>query len=59
MLIRKEPKNPENYIIVNSSVSNILFRVGFKPMYMSLDGEKIYFKKDKNLMDYIYSNNII
>lgn len=59
MLIRKEPKNPEKYLIVDSNVSNILHRNGFKPMYMSFDGNKIYFKKEQDLMDFVYSNNIL
>ena len=59
MLIRQDPKNLNDYIIVNSSISEILHSNGFKPMYMSLNGDKIYFKKEKNLMDFIYDNNII
>lgn len=59
MLIRKDPKDPNNYISVNSSISEILHKNGFKPMYMSLSGDKIYFKKNKNLMNFIYDNNII
>ena len=56
MLIRKDPNN---YISVNSSISEILHKNGFKPMYMSLSGDKIYFKKNKDLMNFIYNNNII
>jgi len=59
MLIRKDPKNPNDYIIVNSSISEILHSNGFKPIYMSLNGDKIYFKKEKDLMNFIYDNNII
>lgn len=59
MLIRKDPKNPDNYISVSSDTSEILHRNGFKPIYMSLNEDKIYFKKTQNLLNFIYSNNIL
>lgn len=58
MIIRKIPKNPQNYIIVNSDTSVVLHKNGFVPKYMSLSGDCIFYKKDSQIIDFMKENNL-
>lgn len=57
MIIRQTPKNKENYIMVNSKVSQILQENGFYPKYM--DNEAIYYVKSDKIVEFIKTNNIL
>ena len=58
MIIRKIPKNPNEYIIVNSDTSVVLHKNGFVPKYMSLSGDCIFYKKDDKIINFMKSNNL-
>jgi hypothetical protein len=51
MLIRQTPKNKENYIMVDSKVSQILQENGFYPKYM--DDEFIYYVKSDEIIEFM------
>lgn len=51
MIIRDTPKNIEDFISVDNDVANILEHNNFQPMYM--DCKKVYFKKSKEILDFI------
>lgn len=51
MIIRKTPKNKEDYIIVTSFVSNVLNMCGFIPKY--IDDEYIYYVKDDCILAFM------
>lgn len=58
MIIRQIPKNPNDYVIVNSETSTILHKSGFIPKYMSVSGDCIFFKKDENILKFMQENNL-
>ena len=58
MIIRQIPKNPNDYIVVNSITSTILHKNGFIPKYMSVNGDCIFFKKDENILEFMQKNNL-
>ena len=58
MIIRSIPKNPNDYVIVNSDTSIILHKNGFVPKYMSLSGDCIFYKKDNKLIEFMKQNNL-
>ena len=58
MIIRKIPKNPNDYVIVNSETSIVLHQNGFIPKYMSLSGDCIFYKKDNKLIEFMQQNNL-
>lgn len=51
MLIRKTPKDKENYIIVTPLTSAVLHMAGFSPMYM--DDDYVYYKKIPSLIGFM------
>ena len=57
MIIRKTPKNKNEYIIVNSDKSRILQENGFCPKY--IDNEAIYYVKSDKIIKFIKTNNIL
>ena len=59
MIIRKEPNNPIDYYIVNSEVNMILHSNGYHPRYMSFDGNRYYYAKTENILDFINKNNLV
>lgn len=59
MIIRKTPKNPKDYIIVDAKTSEILHKNGFHPKYMDIKGEKYYYVKTENVIYFIKQNNLI
>lgn len=58
MIIRKTPKNFNNYYIVNSDINVILHTNGFIPMYMSEGGNYYYYVKTEKIKDFIQKNNL-
>lgn len=58
MIIRQIPKNPNDYIVVNSETSTVLHKNGFIPRYMSLSGDCIFYKKDDDIIEFMQSNNL-
>ena len=58
MIIRQIPKNPNDYIVVNSETSTILHKNGFVPKYMSVSGDCIFYKKDDKLIEFMQTNNL-
>ena len=59
MIIRKTPKNPMDYCIVDSDINEILYSNGYQPIYMSFDGSRYYYFKTENILDFINKNNLI
>lgn len=59
MIIRKTPKNPKNYYIVNSISNIVLHKNGYQPKYMSMDGSRYYYAKTENILNFINNNNLI
>ena len=59
MIIRKTPKNPMDYCIVDSDINEILYSNGYQPMYMSFDGSRYYYSKTENILDFINKNNLV
>lgn len=59
MIIRKTPKIPKDYYIVNSENSIILHKNGFYPKYMSMDGTRYYYAKTEKILDFINKNNLV
>lgn len=51
MLIRETPKNPNNYIIVDSLTSQVLQMCGFSPKYM--DKDYLYYVKDECIVKFM------
>lgn len=51
MIRRSTPKNKENYIMVDSETSNILYAHGFIPKYM--DFQAIYYIKSDELIEFM------
>ena len=43
MIIRKTPKNPMDYCIVDSDSNEILYSNGYQPKYMSFDFSRFYY----------------
>ena len=58
MIIRQIPKNPNDYIVVNSETSTVLHKNGFIPQYMSLSGDCIFYKKDDDIIEFMQLNNL-
>ncbi len=58
MIIRKEPKDKENYVIVTSNDNIILHRNGFIPRFMSFDGELYFYTRSDNILSFIKDNNL-
>lgn len=58
MIIRQIPKNPNNYVVVNSETSTILHKNGFIPKYMSVSGDCIFYKKDTKILEFMQENNL-
>ena len=50
MIMKQIPKNPQDYVIVNSDTSIILHKNGFMPKYMSLSGDCIFYKKTDKIL---------
>lgn len=59
MIIRKTPKNPMDYYIVDSDINEILYSNGYRPIYMSFDGNRYYYIKTENILDFINKNNLV
>lgn len=59
MIIRKEPRNPKDYIIVDSDTHVILHTNGFLPRFMSLDAKKYFYTKNKNIINFMNEHNLI
>ena len=53
MIIRKTPKNPMDYCIVDSDINEILYSNGYQPKYMSFDGSRYYYVKTENILSFI------
>ena len=51
MIIRKTPKNKNEYIMVNSDKSRILQENGFCPKY--IDNEAIYYVKSDKIIEFM------
>lgn len=49
MIMLGKPKNPNNYICVNSVVAKELHKMGFTPCYRELGADRIYFVKTDEL----------
>ena len=58
MIIRQIPKNPNDYIVVNSETSTILHKNGFIPKYMSVSGDCIFYKKNTEILEFMQTNNL-
>ena len=58
MIIRQIPKNPCDYIVVNSETSIILHKNGFIPKYMSVSGDCIFYEKNNKLIEFMQTNNL-
>jgi hypothetical protein len=56
--MKQIPKNPQDYVIVNSDTSIILHKNGFMPKYMSLSGDCIFYKKTDKILEFMKSNNL-
>lgn len=59
MIIRKTPKNPMDYCIVDSDINEILYSNGYQPIYMSFDGSRYYYVKTENILSFINNNNLV
>lgn len=59
MIIRKTPKNPMDYYIVDSDINEILYSNGYQPKYMSFDGSRYYYVKTENILNFINNNNLV
>ncbi len=59
MIIRKTPKNPMDYCIVDSNINEVLYSNGYYPKYMSFDGNRYYYVKTENILDFINKNNLV
>ena len=59
MIIRKTPKNPMDYCIVDSDINEILYSHGYQPKYMSFDGSRYYYVKTENILNFINNNNLV
>lgn len=57
MLIRQTPKNKENYIMVDSKISQILQENGFCPKYM--DNEFIYYVKSNEIIEFMSKEGLL
>ena len=55
MIIRGTPKNKDNYILVDSETTLVLHKNGFIPMYIDESG--IYYKKNKEILDFMERRN--
>ena len=55
MIIRGTPKNKDNYILVDSETTLVLHKNGFVPMYIDESG--IYYKKNKEILDFMERRN--
>ena len=58
MIMKQIPKNPKEYVIVNSETSVVLHKNGFMPKYMSLSGDCIFYKKDSEILKFMQDNNL-
>ncbi len=58
MIIRKIPRNPSDYFVVDSETSMILHKNGFFPRFMSMDGKKYYYTKKDDVQHFIRQNNL-
>lgn len=56
MILRQTPKNINNYIMVDSEISNKLHQKGFYPKY--IDNNGIYYLKTKEIIDYIRKEDL-
>lgn len=57
MIIRKTPKNKNEYIIVNSDKSRILQENGFCPKY--IDNEAIYYVKSDEIIEFMSKEGLL
>lgn len=57
MIIRKTPKNKNEYIIVNSDRSRILQENGFCPKY--IDNESIYYVKSDEIVEFMSKEGLL
>lgn len=57
MIIRQTPKNKENYIMVDSKVSQILQENGFCPKFM--DMEFIYYVKSDEIIEFMSKEGLL
>ena len=55
MIIRETPKNKDNFILVDSETTLVLHKNGFIPMYIDESG--IYYKKNKEILDFMERRN--
>ena len=58
MILRKEPNNKVNLIMVDSETSIILHQNGFIPKYISPNGNYIFYVKMDNLVKFMQDNNL-
>ena len=59
MVIRKEPRNPKQYIMVNSDTSVILHENGFLPRFMSVNGNYMFYTKTDKIVKFMKDNNLV
>ena len=57
MVIRQTPKNPQDFIITNNKQGKELQENGFMPLYM--DMKNLYFKKTKELLEFMKGGEVI
>lgn len=57
MIMRQPPKNPQNYIAVDSQTSDKLHIQGFYPKYITHDA--IYYIKSQELLDYMRKEGLV
>ena len=58
MILRKEPKNKINLIMVDSETSIKLHKNGFIPKFISPNGSYIFYEKTDNLISFMQTNNL-
>ena len=58
MILRKEPKDRINLIMVDSEVSIKLHKNGFIPKFISPNGNYIFYTKTDELVKFMQDNNL-
>ena len=56
MIIRGTPNNKDDYIKVNSYISEILHNMNFIPKY--INNKSIYYKKNNELLKFLIDNKL-
>lgn len=59
MIIRKVPKNIDEYVKVNTKTTLVLHHNGFIPKYMDEKGEYYFYEKSDDILIFMKNNNLV